>query len=84
MSGNFYDQNETVTIIPSIIFSRFPILKFFGPGFIKNFFSKMAQISDMGERGNFGLLIWQKSYQGIVLGPTRGSIGSLTPLWVSI
>ena len=50
MSGNFYDQNETVTIIPSIIFSRFPILKFFGPGFIKNFFSKMAQISDMGKR----------------------------------
>ena len=33
MSGIFYDQNEAVTIIPSIIFSRFPILKFFGPGF---------------------------------------------------
>ena len=38
----------------------------------------MAQISDMGEGGNFRVLIWPKSYQGIVLGPIRGPICSLT------
>ena len=65
MSGIFYDQNEAVTIIPSIIFSRFPILKFFGPGFsiflyqemdfkvVLMFFIKQSNIHNGGKIANF-------------------------------
>ena len=45
--------------------------------YVKNFFSEMAQISDMGEGGNFRFLIWQKSYEGAAFGSIRGPIGSL-------
>ena len=35
----------------------------------------MAKISDMEEGGNFRLFMWQKSYQGIVLGPISQILG---------